>query len=321
MNDTKKIRISYSAYDTAKQCGLRHQLAYKERWRSDESAPALSRGTAMHAALEHHYRRLQQYDPTSIPAADFNAATRALAVADDIRGVDTEEGEAVDFMVDGYVDYYGADSNWEILAVEVDFEVPLFDHFGKESEFELIGRIDLIVKNRGTGKVWVVDHKSASQMPTEKALEFDSQLALYTIAARRAGFPVHGAIYNVLRSKKLKRAMTPEERFSRKLVVSTVPELDTTEHEVVQFMRDVYRDRGGLDAPRSPDSERCSWKCNYREACLMGRKNGNERARQFLKDTGFRQPDPPAATMLAPAEPGQMDLLTELERIKYDPCL
>lgn len=314
-NVSMSIKISYSEADTYRQCALKHQLKYIERWRSDETAPALSRGTQLHAALEYHYQQLQLRDVTKDADVDVLAKTHAALVE---KGLIHDEGgdEAVTWMLEGYLDFYGCDNAWEIVATEQDFEVPLYDYDGKESRFVLRGRIDLIVKNKGTSKIFVVDHKTCSNLPTEKALEFDEQMAFYTIAARRAGYPVYGAIYNAIRSKKLVRAMTSEERFLRKFVTKTDFELKTVEEELVATMETAYNERKH-DAPRTPDSERCNWKCDMREACIAGRKMGPERMRAFLTDTGFKQPaDHVSPVSAAVAEPVQMDLMVEIAKVE-----
>lgn len=322
MTPSEPIKISFSSSDAYRQCALKHHLMYVERWRTKETPAALSRGTALHSLLEFHYRELAEIT-TSKQRQQSDAAIldpiRAAAVKKGLISTDDEEAELIAWMYDGYVDYYKVDSAWEILAVELDFEIPLYDRTGKKSRFVMIGKIDLIVRNRGTGKVFVVDHKTCSTLPTEKALDFDEQMAFYTIAARRLGHKVHGAIYSAIRSKKLKRDMTPADRFLRRPVTKTDFELKTVEHELVDTMEDAYRDRGGVDPPRSPDSDRCNWKCGLREACLAGRKSGPERMRAFMQDTGWKTPamreDSTVKPVVETAIGGQLDLVAELEKL------
>ncbi|MES2866815.1 MAG: PD-(D/E)XK nuclease family protein [Actinomycetota bacterium] len=313
------IKVSYSESDAARQCKLKWHLAYVERWRTTDTPAALARGTALHAVQETHYAALQLRNPTETPDKDFLATLRGHMVEHGLLEVEGGD-ESVDWMYDGYTEFYGCDNAWEILAIEVDFDIPLYDHTGAESQFRLQGRIDLIVRNRGTGKIFVVDHKTCSNLPTAKALDFDEQMALYTIAGRRMGFDVYGAIYNAIRSKKLVRKMTPEERFSRAIVTKTEFELTVVEHELVETMLDAHRPRQ-MDPPRSPDPDRCNWKCPFKEACLAGRKMGPVRMREFLRDTGFKQPDgypdaiAAAERTATPAVGDQMDLIAELEKL------
>ncbi len=309
-----KIKVSYSESDAYRQCRLKWHLGYAERWRTADTPAALARGTAFHAAMEFHYAVLQARDPLEMPSAELCGRIHTAMVDGGL--IEGEVDPVVDWMVQGYQEFYGADEAWEILAVEVDFEIPIFDHTGAESEFYLMGRIDLIVRNRGTGKIFVVDHKTCSSLPTDKALDFDEQMALYTIAGRRMGYDIHGAVYNAVKSKQLVRAMVPSERFLRKYITKTDFELQTVEHELVETMREAHRPRE-IDPPRSPDSNTCNWKCNFREACLAGRKSGPVRMREFLRDTGFRQPEsvPPYFAEPTPPESPQMDLLNELARV------
>lgn len=310
-----KTKVSFSESDSWRQCHLKWQLGYGERWRSDEEAPALRRGTALHACMEYHYGVIKKHgDAKKDVDAAVLAKIRETMVEKEM--LDQEGADPlVEFMYDGYVDFYGADNAWEILATEIDFEVPLYNRDGSESEFVLHGRIDLIVRNRGTGKIFVVDHKTCANLPTEKALDFDEQMAMYTIAGRRMGYKIHGAVYNAIRSKKLVRPMTSEERFSRKVVTKTEFELQVVEHELVDTMRDAYRPRE-FDPPRSPDSDRCNWKCNFKEACLAGRKSGPERMRQFLADTGFSRPEGGGKASVRTTGPVQLDLVAEIAKVE-----
>jgi hypothetical protein len=89
--------------------------------------------------------------------------------------------------------------------------------------------------------------------------------------------------------------MDNDERFKRQHTVRTDAELAECAFEVLELMDEAYdRDLGigtdsVRDAPRSPDGERCGWKCNFTEACIAGRKYGPARTRGFLEDTGFSQ--------------------------------
>jgi hypothetical protein len=46
-------------------------------------------------------------------------------------------------------------------------------------------------------------------------------------------------------------------------------------------------DTAGLHSPRHTDPQNCSWKCDFTEPCLAGRKGMD--ITRFLRDSGFRQ--------------------------------
>lgn len=299
MTRTPTLTCSHSELDTYRQCRLKHQLTYIERWRTDEEAEALTRGTLFHSVMEEHYRMIQlcQMTVTAPDAAALYAAVGHL-LYDRETGQQTERQALVEWIYKGYVDLYGIDRNWKIRAVEMPMDEPLVGRDGLSTEYRLAGTVDLLVEDWSIdGGLWLVDHKTCKNLPRQKDFDMEDQTGIYAYLLSRQGYDIRGAIYNHCRTMQLKREMTPEDRFLRHRTVRTIQELETMAVEAMELMQEAYenhgrRAQGGVyDAPRSPDGERCGWKCNLTEACLVGRKSGPERTRQFLKDVGFEQRD------------------------------
>ena len=295
--------VSYSEIDTYRQCRLKHQLSYIERWRPDgEEAEALARGTLFHSVMEAHYGKLKEL--RDVPEEGIEAEDLFLAVApllyEEGTGAQSERQELVEWIYRGYVDLYGVDSDWEIIGIEVPFEVPMIDRLGQPTRFRLAGTADLLVKDHSAGGgLWIVDHKTCKNMPKGKDFDMEDQTGIYTFLLKQAGWDIRGAIYNHCRTQKLKtREMGADERFKRTLTVRTEGEIATLAYEALELMQEGYgrikafQEQGVIaDAPRSPDGERCGWKCGYTEACLAGRKMGADRTRTFLEDIGYSQHD------------------------------
>jgi hypothetical protein len=305
--------VSNSEVDTYRQCRLKHQLSYIERWRTDEEAEALSRGTLFHSVMEAHYGKIKALREEGVNLrvgvdSEELAQDLFLAVApllyEEGTGAQTERQELVEWIYRGYVDCYGVDNgvkgipnawNWEIVGIEVPLDFPLPSRDGNDTDYRLAGTADLIVRDLDAGGLWIVDHKTCKDLP-KKDFDLEDQTAVYAYLLKRAGYDIRGAIYNHCRTYKLKtREMEHDERFKRQMTVRTDRELETCAFEVLDLMREAYENhdmraaRGIYDAPRSPDGERCGWRCNFTEACIAGRKYGPERTRQFLEDVGFTQ--------------------------------
>lgn len=326
---TDLIRVSSSEIDTYRQCRLKHQLQYLERWRTDDEQEALARGTLYHSVMEAHYRAIGELEShvfNSQIAEDLFLAVAPL-LYEEGTGAQTERQELVEWIYRGYVQCYGLDTDWEIVGIEVPLNEPLLYRDGSPSRFLLSGTCDLIVRDHAAqGGLWIVDHKTCKDLP-KKDFDLEDQTAVYAWLLKRAGYDIRGAIYNHCRTYKLKtRPMEHDERFLRQHTVRTDFELAECAYEVLELMDEAY-DRvltmtcpvcnghgeaqgdgsgwdgasmhtpacencgGSLvvprDAPRSPDGERCGWKCNLTEACIAGRKYGPDRTRSFLEDTGF----------------------------------
>jgi hypothetical protein len=282
--------ISYSEIDTAKQCGLKHQLGYVERWSKPQPPDsALSKGTAWHLVMETHYNVLKN-------GGDLDACV--LAVTRKIEGLDDSLQGLVWWMYQGYVAHYGADPEWQILAVEHNAVCRLPTPRGTPSSFYLKVKIDLVVRNRRTRNILVVDHKSGKDLPGQKMLELDDQFGLYTWAMRQIGKKVFGQVYNAARTYRLQADVTSpgatplDERFRRVPLYRTDKELEATVRDTYLLASARYRDqaaanRMGVMSARSTNPETCQWRCDYKDACLAGRKGISIQG--FLHDTGFEQ--------------------------------
>jgi RecB family exonuclease len=270
--------VSYSELDAYRQCRHKHQLAYKERWKPSEQAPALARGTLFHEVMEAHYRELKA------GGLGLAGPSPVLAALDVLARTDNVDAELVEWIYRGYIEQYGFDQDWEIIDVERKIEAWLPTDRGTRSRVKLKGKIDLIIRVKG--ELWVVDHKTCWNLPKGRETDLDDQMALYIYLIRREGVPVRGAIMNYCRTQKLKtRDMAPDERWARVLTFRPDRELETIAREARELMAEAWRRKG--EAPRSPNPDTCRRRCPYLEACLHGRKGGDERG--FLSDGGYVQ--------------------------------
>lgn len=278
--------VSFSELSSYRQCPHKHELEYKQRWRG-EPGPALARGVLWHTLLEGHYRILQAHQrDRSMTDAELKAqlmwsARKVLVGAG-------EHADLLEWMYTGYLEFYGLDLDWKVLAVEHAPEVWLPTAEGTRSRFKIKLKIDLVI--RWQDQLWIVDHKSGKELPRDKELDIDDQFGLYTWAMRQLGRPVFGSIHSAARTHRNKnqdRYPQPlDERFHRTLLSRTDRELDTIAVEAYRTARAAYRWADG-EAPRSPNPDTCGWRCSFTEACLMGRKGADEQ--QILRDMGMAQ--------------------------------
>lgn len=312
--DPERIVVSFSELDTGKQCPHKHQLSYKERWtKHKDETSAAGRGTLWHKVMDAHYTALQtEADPQTAAKEAF----RSFRLADK----PSETIDLLEWMYDGYVQQWGNDREWEVLAVEHKVIVPLPElppHIqatlpGPKLLFDLKMIIDLIIRDRTTGRVWLIDHKSHAYLPKDKELDLDDQFGLYTWGQRQLGKPVFGAIYNTARTQRNKgdhvgevahwdarkaagdkrlgkrpEPQTLDARFDRHLMSRMSKELDTLALEATATATTLYSPYNFGE--RHTNTDTCKWRCDFTEACLLGRKQGPTRERQFLRDVGFTQ--------------------------------
>lgn len=279
--------VSYSELDTGRQCPLKHHLLYDRRWtKPPRPDGALAKGSLYHNCMETHYKLLKSVQDAHKGRIPLKLVAGTLAQARKLVMeylIDEQTGdwisevhELIGWMYDGYVEQYGVDEEWRLVGIEHQIITPLPDANGNASRFHLKAKLDLIVREWKTGFLWVVDHKSGSNLPSYMDLEIDDQFGLYVWAMRKSGKKVLGAIHSANRTQRNKGPMSLEQRMGRTY-------LNRTDTECANIALDAYYVAKALypDDPEnklrfsSPDPRQCGWKCDVKEAHLMMRKGRN----------------------------------------------
>lgn len=305
------VRIgSYSEISSARQCPHKHVLQYQQRWVGEKTSPALARGTHWHNCMELWYQAIQaaqKVEGMSAQQEILQWARNAIPsyIRDEVS--DEKERALLFYMWDGYQEQWGEDDNWEIIMVEEKVIVPLPTDRGGRSRFRLKFKADVVIRERDTGRVAVIDHKTARNMPNDKEFSMDDQFGLYVWGLRQVGIDCFSAIHSVARtfmpapddrpkdeqgrslnkdgtvSKQQPAGSTLEERFKRTRMYRTDKELHSIAVEAYKTLRAVWM--GGADY-RVP-GDHCRYRCEFMETCLAGRKGQDER--RMLLAGGFRQ--------------------------------
>ncbi len=298
---SERLTVSWSELDAYRQCPKKHQLAYKQRWsKPPREDSALAKGNLIHEVLEAHYKALK-----AKPGDMLNVLEAVGKCIDQMeaRGVDKEMIDLVMWIYEGYVKMYGLDEDWEILAVEHTIIQPLMAHPNVKSRFDLKAKVDLIIKDKTNGLISIVDHKSCTNLPDDKELEFEDQFGLYELVLNRTGTPVFNTIHNALRTqrnqgdihlpgtpgyKSTMKAQPLDKRFLRSYMKRTKQELLTIEMEAIHVFQKAYSPSNAHE--RHTDSERCKRRCSFTEACLQARRAGDDsRIPGTLQIMGFEQ--------------------------------
>lgn len=225
----------------------------------------------------------------------------------------------------GYVDkWWENDKEWEIIATEFEFEVPLDD------EITYTGTIDLMFEYKG--KVWFMDHKTTSSLDIyDNNSRMDRQISRYWWALKRLGYDVGGFIYNIilkdypvppklLKSGKLSTAKTQNttlELFHEAIAYNGLNVLDyndyinylteqpreyfrrvdvkRTDAELANAMFEFYyqaKEANGLKQSGEREfiyrniTKDCSWDCPFMDACKADMDGSNI---DFLMNMAFNK--------------------------------
>jgi hypothetical protein len=176
--------ITHSRLATLRACPRKHLIRYELGLRPSETSLALRVGTAFHAAIE----------------ADAKQEDPEAAIGD--RMPDPYDMALVAAMFYGYKRRW-ADAPVETIAAEQAFEMPLVNpETGAPTPlFRLAGVIDRIVK-LPDGRLALMESKTTSRDFSIggdywNRLHLDSQLSIYLIAARHAGYDIQTILYDV----------------------------------------------------------------------------------------------------------------------------
>lgn len=192
---TNSMRSKFAA------CHRAFKFAYEDLKRPVKTSDALTFGTAMHALLEQYWSS-SEIVLNSTDDAYLDYTLKAL--------------------FDGYVKKWGEEdaSRYERVGAEIRFDAPLMnpETGGVSKTFHLSGKIDAIAREKATGKMLIVEHKTTSQdiglgSDYWRKLPIDGQVSGYYVGARVAGFEVENCLYDVIRKPTIKpyRATPPEK--------------------------------------------------------------------------------------------------------------
>lgn len=270
--------ISYSELDTGRQCAYKHLLSYKERWVQDGTSPALRKGTNWHAIMEVHYLSLKASVKVTSESERVHLAVKAVEayINANLKAFE-EDLDLLVWMYMGYVEKWGTDPAWEILAVEYHAQLPLPNprKDGEKSPFILKAKIDLIVKDKEKGVILLIDHKSGKDLPKSKELDLDDQFGLYWYLLRENGHKIFAVIHSAARTQKnkdqVKHPQPLDTRFHRTWMSREPKEINRVAAEAFWQARLLYS-MDPEETPRSTNPDTCNWKCGFTEPCLMARK-------------------------------------------------
>lgn len=184
------------------------------KWRmglvpKERSLGALDLGSWLHDSLAPWYKM----DPSARTVATLMERYRRVvrsSVQENIPSHVLEKGRELaklgQEMLKAYARHYQGDKDWDVIGAEIPLEVEITDQDGRTLGVYRM-KLDLAVRERSTGKIWIVEHKSAKVIRTEH-LSIDGQARPYgslaEIAMKRSGIlgkreSIEGILYNFLR--------------------------------------------------------------------------------------------------------------------------
>lgn len=203
----KKKVLTCSSLRSFQTCRCAYDYRFNRSIVPSETSNPIFFGTAVHSALE------QWFKTGSRDAAQTAIMEQGLPVEDYLKASE---------LFDAYANHWH-DEPFDVVAVEHEFSLPLINpSTGRRSRlFELRGKVDGVVRDKSSGRLFILEHKTTSAISAEYVdrIMLDQQIAIYADAISRClKEAVCGAIYDILvkPSIRMKQGETDEEFEARR---------------------------------------------------------------------------------------------------------
>jgi hypothetical protein len=266
----RDITISASQLDSM-SCRLQWHWSYRKGYRARRRNANLLLGDGVHQALEAYYRDglhpvdvfVEWAEAQQEELEELSPGYRAEAL------LSLEQAAQLGIaMLTNYLEHYKEES-FDVLAVERTVKVPLPAPDGSDSPYHLVVRLDTLVRDHRSARLFSLEHKTYKRAPDLDQLERDHQFSAQVWAgnflARELGYDedLVGVIYNGLR-KAERGPRTTAPLFQRHL-------LFRTEHSVEVFLHRAYWQAHEMNQPKvpiypQPNPMKCSW-CDFADPC------------------------------------------------------
>lgn len=234
--------LTSSRMRSRRDCARKHHLEYEQGWRPAVEPEYFATGRLFHVGMRAWW------------ADGVDAALQAVA------------GKAKDLYVEALVSemlvaydaqWSGERAKYELVANEATFEAPLInpDSGASSRTFLLAGAVDKIVRDVGTGRLILVEHKTTSDAIENSAdpywakLAMDAQVSQYFIGAEALGFPIESCLYDVVKKpaqRPLKATATEARKYTKEgNLYANQRETDETPAEYALRIRSAYAENPG----------------------------------------------------------------------------
>jgi hypothetical protein len=182
-------------------CHRAFKFCYEDLKRPINTSDALNFGTAMHSMLEAYWQGKKPF----VPNMEDGYTTNTLLA-----------------LFEGYQKKWQESDRmtYETIGTEIRFDAPLMnpETGGTSKTFHLAGKIDALAKEKTTGKVVIVEHKTTGQdigpgSDYWRKLPIDGQVSGYYCGAQALDHEASTCLYDVIRKPTIKPyKATPEEK-------------------------------------------------------------------------------------------------------------
>jgi len=195
-----ELHISASQISLYLGCSLKYMFQYVLKSKPQHISIALPFGRAIHQAIERYYQSIMDTGegaPVEIMQELFTESV-SLAIADSAIPIlyKQEAPDKDSIIAIGQqllqVFHENVDLNgYEVVGTEIPLSATLYTEHGEDTGIKLVGILDLLLKDKASGELMVVDNKTAKNAMAQSATVEDLQMSAYSylLAANGYVFP------------------------------------------------------------------------------------------------------------------------------------
>jgi len=205
------VKIRNSERRCYKRCPQRWYWTYVRGLKAIRVANPLWFGQLIHIALAEWYRPGLKRGPhpadTFLDVIKENRLIRVPKIENEKDEIEYIQAKELGLsMLSNYVDFYGTDPQWFVIATERKFEYRIrkLNSSGSKETFIYTGTVDGIVRHTETGMGRILEHKTAASINSSH-LPLDDQAGSYWAVSKRIlrdiddSLKMEGIEYNFLR--------------------------------------------------------------------------------------------------------------------------
>ena len=184
-----ELHISASQMFTYLGCSLKYMFQYVQKTKPQHLSIALPFGRAIHQAIEKYYQSvmdtgegapvedMQELFAESVSLALDNSAVPVLFKKESPdKDSIIEMGHQLLQVFHNEVDLTG----YEVVGTEIPLSSTLYTERGEATDFKLVGILDLLLKDKGSGELIVVDNKTAKNKMADSTADESLQMSAYS---------------------------------------------------------------------------------------------------------------------------------------------
>jgi len=292
-----------SERNSLKRCPQKWHWAWRQGLRPKRDANPLWFGQGIHLALAEWYLNGDERGPHPVETWQKFVADEERYIPIDYEEDEYKFVEAKELgvhMLEGYIEEYGTDENWDVIATEQTFSqlIPKVGATRKPTKrtalANFVGTVDGVYRDKSSDEIWLMEHKTAKAIFVNH-LPLDDQAGSYFMVATEAlrkqkligpKEELQGIQYNFLRKGKADTRPTnedglvinkdgsvskrqPSPLFRREPVWRSKGEREQMKTNVQSevLLMNAFRNKE-LPLFKNPTRD-CSWDCGFYRMCML----------------------------------------------------